>query len=487
MSVPEVHRPVSASGATRSGPVRRSAGLSVALAIALAGAVQLGFSPPAAAEPECLGPSFDFDGDRLPDAVIGSPGGSVGSVQVRLTNEGESRSVMIKPPPGAATFGASVASVSSYQEEGDDALCAQLAVGAPGSTVNGVAGAGAVYLYRWTGDSFALRTRLTQGSNGIPGSPTRNAHFGASVAAEESPEVSPRPSTVAVGAPGQQVGSTVGAGSVTLFTLGATGTTTAARTITQNSAGVPGSPSTRGAFGAAVSVAGTVAAVGAPGQTVGGVTGAGAVYLLGPTTLQVDQNTAGVPGVPEKGDEFGAAVDLVWDPVNGRHRLGIGIPGEDIGSLANAGAVLSTTVSKTWVLGSSAGYDQSLADVAGEAEGGDRFGGAISALPDRGWLVGSPNEDIGTLAEAGMVQTVGVAPQRSWTQDSPGIPGSVEAGDRFGASISAVLPNQGPVIGMPGEDDGIGAVISGLPQYGTVQWWGPVERGRFAFGSAVAR
>jgi hypothetical protein len=76
-------------------------------------------------------------------------------------------------------------------------------------------------------------------------------------------------------------------------------------------------------------------------------------------------------------------------------------------------------------------------------------------------LVGQPSEDIGARIDAGML-TVLPAPGASpagpgpygVTEDTPGMPGAVEAGDRFGAAVDAFL---GVVwVGVPYED--VGAV-----------------------------
>src|ERR687894_1153517 len=59
-------------------------------------------APAAVAEPECLGPSYDFDRDRVPDSVVGAPGGDGrgGTVEVRLTGGGEPRTVVLRGPVG---------------------------------------------------------------------------------------------------------------------------------------------------------------------------------------------------------------------------------------------------------------------------------------------------------------------------------------------------------------------------------------------------
>ncbi len=96
-----------------------------------------------------------------------------------------------------------------------------------------------------------------------------------------------------------------------------------------------------------------------------------------------NENVAGVPGKSEHWDTFGAALaagDLDGD---GRDDLAIGIPGEDPRGAASlpfgAGAVV-----------------------------------VLYGMPDG-------------LATAGV---------QRWTQDSPGVPGSVEKGDSFGATLA---------------------------------------------------
>ena len=79
-------------------------------------------------------------------------------------------------------------------------------------------------------------------------------------------------------------------------------------------------------------------------------------------------------------------------------------------------------------------------------------------------MVGVPGEDVGTLKNAGGVQLFPGDPARKrvpgmfQTQDSKGIPGTAEAGDRYGASVSlGILDCQETIsmaVGAPGEDIG---------------------------------
>jgi hypothetical protein len=129
--------------------------------------------------------------------------------------------------------------------------------------------------------------------------------------------------------------------------------TTRTKTITQDTAGVPGVSEKSDQFGARLS-AGDVngdgyadLAVGVPGEAIGSVTKAGSVVLLkggkggltGTGAQAFHQDTAGVPGVAEKGDLFGGALRLLDVTGDGKADLTASAPGEDLGTVVNGGAV----------------------------------------------------------------------------------------------------------------------------------------------------
>ncbi|HEY1486021.1 MAG TPA: FG-GAP repeat protein, partial [Micromonosporaceae bacterium] len=183
------------------------------------------------------------------------------------------------------------------------------------------------------------------------------------------------------------------------------------------------------------------------------------------------QSTAGVPGTDEKGDSFGltlAAGDVNGD---GRSDLIIGMPLEDIGSAADAGAI-------TYLAGAPAGptatgsvsYSQNTAGVPGTAEPGDEFGSSIAVGDVNGdgrgdTAVGTPSEDIGSIVDGGSVTVLAGSSSGptatgsvSWDQDSPGIAGVVETSDEFGYAVyPANITSTGHadlVIGVPFESTG---------------------------------
>ncbi|WP_405802729.1 hypothetical protein [Streptomyces sp. NBC_01187] len=129
----------------------------------------------------------------------------------------------------------------------------------------------------------------------------------------------------------------------------------------QTSPGVPGTGESGDSFGADVSVRDVTGdgyadiAVGVPAEVVRG-SNAGTVVLLkgsadgvGTTGAQTfHQETTGVPGTGEDADRFGASVHFADINNNGKADLFAGAGGEDIGTVADAGAV--------WVLrGASSG------------------------------------------------------------------------------------------------------------------------------------
>lgn len=115
--------------------------------------------------------------------------------------------------------------------------------------------------------------------------------------------------------------------------------------------------------------------VGAPGATVSGKKGAGLVTVqygssrgIGTTHVaRFSQSTSGVAGAAETGDAFGKAVatgDLDGD---GYDDAVVGIPGEDIGTTADAGGVAVLWGSKAGLTGAAGDWLQAQEPTAGES------------------------------------------------------------------------------------------------------------------------
>ncbi|MEV1022162.1 FG-GAP and VCBS repeat-containing protein [Streptomyces sp. NPDC050264] len=98
----------------------------------------------------------------------------------------------------------------------------------------------------------------------------------------------------------------------------------------------------------------------------------------GPSTTRtktITQETSGVPGSGESGDQFGT--DIAAGDVNGDGfaDIAVGVPGEAIGNIAQAGAVVLLKGGKGGLSGSGAqAFHQSTAGVPGASEKGDQFG-----------------------------------------------------------------------------------------------------------------
>ncbi|MDQ1034059.1 hypothetical protein QFZ75_000475 [Streptomyces sp. V3I8] len=168
---------------------------------------------------------------------------------------------------------------------------------------------------------------------------------------------------------------------------------TRTRTITQQTAGVPGVSEKNDHFGARLS-AGDVngdgypdLAVGVPGEAIGSVARAGSVVLLkggaggltGTGAQAFHQDTPSVPGVAEKNDVFGGSLRLLDVTKDGKADLTAGAPGEDLGTVRNGGAV--------WLLhGTAAGLTASKSSAHNPVDLG-----APSANAQYGWDLSGDN------------------------------------------------------------------------------------------------
>ena len=201
--------------------------------------------------------------------------------------------------------------------------------------------------------------------------------------------------------------------------------------------------------------------VGAPGADDSGETDAGVIHVIygsssGLTTTgdQVfHQDTTGINGVAESGDQLGEVLTTGDFDCDGYDDVVIGVPSESVGSDDDAGA--------TQVLyGSSGGvstvddiYHQGTAGVNGTPEAGDHFGGAVAAGNFNGdddngvacddLAIASVDEHVGSVADAGYLYTLlggtnglSTTGDFAWHQDTTGVADEAEANDRFGLRLA---------------------------------------------------
>lgn len=239
------------------------------------------------------------------------------------------------------------------------------------------------------------------------------------------------------------------------------------------------------------------AAVGDPYATVGGVREAGAVtLLLGDADGLIGEGgrevitRATFGETPATGDHFG--YDLALAPASQTDkcaRLLVGAPGVDVGRVEDAGtAYLIHDLPDSEGTPVLDALPLTQGDARGTVEPGDAFGTAVAITgtnqEDRQRLiVGAPGEDAGAATDAGAVNVfeveddgpVGLAELRQGQRGPLGavrLPGTPQAGDRFGSSLAVGVMNlpeisgtdtgQTLVIGAPGDTvsgrDGAGSV-----------------------------
>jgi hypothetical protein len=400
-------------------------------------------------EGDRFGTSFaarDVNGDTCTDLLVGRPGQDragltdAGTVEVYLGSpEGlrwsKTLAMGLGGIPGPAQPGAQFGSVLVDFGEPDSSFLA----GLPLYDVNGKQDAGAVLEFTLDGGE----PLHTQDSPTIDGVAETGDHFGAAVSSRfwDADGVT----SFVVGAPLEDVGSVRDAGSVFSCERPA-GAAASCEGISQDSPNVEGAAEPGDHFGAAIA-SGLKDFIGVPGEDIGSAVDAGMVSVRG---LGLTQNTEGVPGAPESGDQFGAAL-AVYRPFGYEQYiefLHVGVPGEDLGTATDAGQVANL-----WVWNddfSVFGKGGLSADpTAGTVDAGDRYGATLGSYrvltPDAGaenrWsellLIGSPGSRSGA-GEVIMAETGNHGDKLTGSEAWQQITGGQESGDGYGGWVNAV-------------------------------------------------
>ena len=245
-------------------------------------------------------------------------------------------------------------------------------------------------------------------------------------------------------------------------------------------------------FGASLAIAPNLARtgfdlwIGAPLDNVGSATDAGSVSHYSITTSggnltfnlvqTITQNSSGVPGGAEANDQFGSALSATPRGVLVGDQL------EDVGTAKDAGSItLLASTDNDARFDRAFGWSQASPGVPGNAEAADHFGAAVGFFGEH-LAAGVPDEDVDASGNAGMVQlfswsSTTPVPTGEVKQYTPGVPGVVETGDRFGAAvmfgrnIGCLDASIQIVAGVPGED----ITVSGSARVdaGTVAFFTP--------------
>ena len=165
-------------------------------------------------------------------------------------------------------------------------------------------------------------------------------------------------------------------------------------TLRRGQGGLAGAYEQYDLFGAAITVGDFDAdgfddlAVSAPGSSVSGRTYAGGVHIiygnssgLSTTGDQLfTQDSTGIQGVAEDADFFGEALAVGDFDGDGYADLAVGTPQEDIGSIGNAGYVGVIYGSAGGLSTVDDGWHQDVSGVYGAAESEDNFGSEVLAM-----------------------------------------------------------------------------------------------------------
>ncbi|UPT46827.1 MULTISPECIES: trypsin-like serine protease [Streptomyces] len=413
-------------------------------------------------------------------------GGCFGETETRTDAEG-ARADGLKPWIDEVVAGASDFNCDGARD---------VAIADPDATVNGAAKAGRVQLVYGAGKGNA---ELSQALPIFSGAAEVNDRFGSSLATFD--HNLDGCTDLAVGVPGEAIGTNAGAGGVHIVYGSPAGLGNGKATVNLVQGTGSGALLGMGAeagdrMGEAIAAGTTIAgvpylAIGLPGEDGSGFTNAGAVVYLhgtGQTNVLINQASEGVAGAMENNDDFGAS--LAGSP----QHLAIGAPGEAIGGMADAGAVsvFNHKLNAAKIPTGLAGLDQNLAEIEDASEASDTFGFSLSMTAYRPnaaatgteslLVVGTPGEGTSTIATTGRIDVLRLTPtgfsQLSGVhQGSTGVTGANEAGDRFGHTVSAVstrpesvstAQNSLVAVGVPGEDIGTAPDAGGIMTFGLI-------------------
>ena len=338
-------------------------------------------------------------------------------------------------------------------------------VGSPTETVGGQKQAGRVHVLDLGADGHPTATgaKVLQSGSGLRGSPQPQDRLGTAVLVADFDGNGW--SDIAVGVPGQDLPKRKDVGIVQVAYHDRNGLMRV-QILRQRGRGDVSAPEPGDGFGSSMAITDLNAdgwvdlAVGSPGEDVGDARNAGAVHVFYGGTNGLSKNANEVlyegpnrvGGSAESGDRFGASLGG-----SGGRLLAVGVPGEDLRGVKNAGMVAVFRAERLRPA------RVTNLDSPNGLGAGDRFGSSL-AVEAQTIYIGTPGYDDAGLINVGRV---GVAESRITLDDgaTAWLAGHVrrstgpsdvapQPGERFGSAV-AVLPTGGEpllAVGAPYRD-----------------------------------
>jgi FG-GAP repeat protein len=298
----------------------------------------------------------------------------------------------------------------------------------------------------------------TQDSAGIFGSAERGDAFGWSLAAANFGESSH--ADLAIGVPFESLAATTDGGVHVIYGSSTGLTASGSQFWNQDSAGIFGRAESGDHFGESLAAANfgdsfhADLAVGVPLENLAAVDDGGVNVIYGASSGLTaagnqfwGQDEAGIFGRAEPGDHFGESLAAANFGGNSQADLAVGVPSENFAANDDGGVNVIYGASGGLTAIGDEFWGQNEPGVLDEAQADDRFGSSVAAANFDGnsqadLAVGVPGEDFGSTDDGGVNVVYGAVSgldadgDQFWGQDSAGIVGVGEVGDRFGASLA---------------------------------------------------